>query len=153
MDYISVVAAIFTAVIAFLAFLLHRSLEEARQAQSLLSFLERRESDSLVKARQMVSSLNEEELAKAAEEADRKNSEDYFTLMRVADFFEDLGFACKTGYVKNEDVLDEMGAPVGFYYERHQRVIENLRKRQPATRYRKAYQNLQALKERLTRDH
>lgn len=151
-DYASVAAAIFTALIAWFAFVLSRSLQKARQAESLLNFLERWENDSLVKARQMVSSLTMETLAIAVEEADRASSESYFTLIRVADFFEDMGYACKSAYVRTKDVLDEMGAPVAFYYELYQRVIENLRGREPAKRYKKAYENFQWLKENLGRE-
>lgn len=111
-----------TAVFAIVQ-LLH--FKKSRYSALLMQVIEVWNSTDYVMARNMIAKhthgKTEEEVANNFKESmitlDKDSSEDYLTMIKVANFFEYLGFlTCKKDYLTREDALDQFGGASRYYW-------------------------------------
>ena len=99
--------------------------KKSRYSALLMQVLEAWNSKDYVMARNMIAKQTRgdttEEVANNFKESmielDRNSSEDYLTMIKVANFFEYLGFlTCKKDYLTLEDALDQFGGASRYYW-------------------------------------
>lgn len=145
LDYLTLIVGAVTLFIVLLAWRQLRSMEKARHSQALLHFREVWDSPRLLRARQAVNNYDEETLAEAIDTADRENSEEYFTLIAVAEFFEDLALARYRHYVSEEDIWLKFSPSISHYYRLYRKRIEQMRKKEPKELYSSVYAGFEQL--------
>jgi hypothetical protein len=115
-------AIVITAIFALVQWLHYK---KARYSALLMQIIEMWNSTDYVVARNMIArhacGENEEDIANNFRESmlalDNGNSQDYLIMIKVANFFENLGFlTCKKDYLTPEDALDLFGGAARYYW-------------------------------------
>ena len=85
----------------------------------------------MTESRRLINDYQQHTLAGGIERANLMNTSSYFRLTRVADFFEDLGYAgLRSKYLNMEDIVREFGATATYYQRLYAKHIEDARKRE-----------------------
>lgn len=134
-NWAEVVAAISSAVVAvtavialFLAPQQIRELRRNRRAQVLPALRSQWDSVAMTEARQLVGSFDtREDLNLAVRTAERAGSEELYILMRVPNFWEDLGTLVDVGAADYDTVRRIYGIDIGSDWEHWAPVIAFLR--------------------------
>jgi hypothetical protein len=131
-DEATAIAAICTAIILFLAlgFAWHevRCIEKARKAQLLTGLSKWWNEELLRESRQAAEKYkNGIQLQKALENFKKTNDKEYYVLLRLPDFFEDLGLLVNSECFSKQLATDLFGTAMKYHYERYKPAIEYLR--------------------------
>ncbi len=131
-DIVTAIAALFTfGVLTFAAFYarhqLH-SLERTREAQ-LLSDLSRRWDEELLgESRQAVEKYKDgTKLKQALKELKENNNKQYYVLLRLPDFYEDLGLLVTNKCLSPQLAKDMFGTVIKYHYARYKSTIQFMR--------------------------
>ena len=133
-DIASAAAAIFTALIlvvaAICAGLEVRHIKSAREAQ-LLSDLSRRWSEELLQESREAAEKYKDgnQLRQAVENLKEKADKESYILLRLPDFFEDLGLLVSRGCFSTKVAHDLFGTAIKYHYNRYEPVIRYLREK------------------------
>lgn len=120
------------------------SMEKARHAQALLHFLEVWDSPGMVEAqRELQNYTDPNKLADAIHKFYEAKSIMYYILTRIPDFFDDMGFAWRKGYLRLEDIQGTLGSPLVEYFWLYEAYIERVQQRW--RQYPSVYQDIVAL--------
>ena len=90
---------------------------EIAESEHLMDTLRKWDDARLEESRLAVHQLEPGRLATALMELGPRDA-DYYTLMRVFGFFEDLGvLVCKLGVIKPESIAASLGSPIRYYWK------------------------------------
>lgn len=133
-DIATAVASICTLLVVLAALLLGwcqlSSMETARKAQLLTDLSRRWDEELLVESRQAANRYaGGEELASALERHDQQNTKDYYVLVRLPNFFEDLGILVSEGAISPKLVAKSLRSPAKGYWALYQPYISAVRRR------------------------
>lgn len=109
-----------------LQFMQIRSMRKARATQLsefMMHLLERWESDSFAEAQRVVSQYRDN-LSQAIEQAANAGEPHYFALVRIANFFENLGRLVDKRYLPRDQVMDLFEHEINDYYPLYKEFIE-----------------------------
>jgi hypothetical protein len=110
-----------------------------RHTGFLLDLMQTWRSDSFVEARRIVNQYAEN-LGEAIEKYDKENEPEYYTLIKVANFFEDLGTLVRRGELTKQEIRDYFSESIEHYYHLYSKYIE--RHRQDILNLYKGFENL-----------
>lgn len=133
-DIVIAVAAGLTAVILLAAALYARNeikcIERAREAQ-LLTDLSRRWSEELLRESREAAEKykNGSQLRQALRNLKKNNDKEYYILLRLPDFFEDLGLLVSSECFSRKLANELFGTAIKYHYNRYELAIKYLRKK------------------------
>lgn len=102
------------------------SMRKSRESQLLVYLSEIWESAEYTKARRAVVD-HENILAQRMKEYEKKNSEEHFLLVKVSNYFEDVGILVDKRYLSRKIIMELMGTSVKYYYKLYKDYIIQLR--------------------------
>jgi len=106
------------------------SAKESRQLGCLTDLSQRWSSDLIRSARRLVESAGDD-FPDFWYGLELQNSDDYFRLAALANFFEDIGILEKDGQITLEQVVDRFGPTLVYYYGIYQTFILNEQAKDP----------------------
>ena len=133
-DIVIAIAAAFTfGVLLFAAFYARhqlQSMERTRETQ-LLEDLSRRWDEELLRESRQVAEKYEDgtKLKEAVKELSEKNDKQYYVLLRLPDFFEELGLLVNYECLSPQLAKDMFGTAIQYHYTRYKPTIEFLREK------------------------
>ena len=147
MDIVTAIAAALTAgVLIFAAIYARRqlhSMERAREAQLLVDLSRRWDEEPLVQSRRAVETYKDtSELWQALKNLKKKNHEQYYVLLKVANFYEDLALLINEKCLTAELVKNMLGDAIKHYYELYEVTIKEMREKYKSSRI---YENFEDL--------
>jgi len=131
-DIVTAIAAAFTfGVLLFAAFYarhqLH-SMERTREAQLLEDLSRRWDEELLRESRQAVEEYKDgTKLKQALKELKDNNDKQYYVLLRLPDFFEELGLLVNYECLSPQLTKDMFGTAIEYHYTRYKPTIKFLR--------------------------
>jgi len=106
------------------------------------------EDEPLLESRKLINPIKtSQELKEKIEEYDIKEMEEYFTAIRICNYFEHIGHLVITKYLKVEDIEDIFGGSIIRYSELFDDYIKDKRKQYPRT-----FENFVKLREKIKED-
>lgn len=119
--WVGIIAGIVTAVIAVAQLV---GMRRARRSELIISLAQMWESPSLREARQMANELADKGTLKdVIAQANKDNSKDYFVLMSIANFFDDLSAMITEGDLPPKLAKDLFGPPVKRYWSLYENAL------------------------------
>ncbi len=133
-DIVIAVAAAFTVAIllaaAFLAWHEVRCIERAREAQLLTDLSRRWDEELLRESRETAEKYtNGRQLRQALGNLKKNNDKEYYILLRLPSFFEDLGLLVSSQCFSRQLANDLFGTAIKYHYNRYELAIKYLRKK------------------------
>jgi len=133
-DVVIAVAAALTFVVllaaAICAWFELRHRERDREAQLLADLSRRWDEESLTEPRQLVEEYKERNKLKQAMVNFRdKNDKEAYVLLRLPDFFEELGLLVRNKCLSLQLAKDMFGTAIKYHYNRYEPIIKLLRKK------------------------
>ncbi len=129
-DVVKDIALIITPIVIGVGFFFaHRQLvsnRNTRMAEIVLSITSRWDSTEMHESRCKLNQLGGK-LGEAINKADSENTEDFYPLLRVADFFDALGLLVMEGFLSREMAFDLFGAAEEHYYNLYRPTISDHR--------------------------
>jgi len=126
----SLTVAILLVAAVFALYQLH-SMESARKAQLLTDLSRRWDEEPLLESRRALKTYKDKdgrELWRALKYLEKKNHEQYYVLLIVANFYEDLAVLIKEKCLGLELVKNILGGAIRHYYDLYEVSIRELRK-------------------------
>lgn len=105
--------------------------KHARQLSSLARLSDTWSSDLIRRARRIVA-LGEQNFEQVWRKLEEESSEDYFTLVALANFFEDLAILEKEGQLTLDQVIDRFGTTLIYYHKIYEGLISEQQKEDPS---------------------
>jgi len=132
-DIVTAIAAVLAFGVLIFAALYARhqlhSMEKTREAQLLADLSRRWDEELLTESRQAVGKYkNGSELSQSLEELRNRSDEQYYVILRLPDFFEDLGLLVNKKCLSLQLAKDMFGTAVKYHYNLYKDTIENMRK-------------------------
>ena len=105
-------------------------IERAREAQLLADVSRRWDEELLRESRQAVEEYEDgTKLRQALEDLKKKNDKQYYVLLRLPDFFEELGLLVNKKCLHPQLAKDMFGTAIKYYYDRYKLTIKYLQEK------------------------
>lgn len=147
MSVVGDVGLILTPVVVGLGFYFARrqlaSAKNARMSEIVMAITARWNGPELEEGRHRINKLGSG-LAVAIQEADASNSDDFYPLVRVANFFDALGLLVMEGFLSRQMAYDLFGAAEEHYYGLYKPVLEDVRLRESLECFQKLHDTFKA---------
>jgi len=131
-DIVTAIAAAVTVVILIIAALYARhqlgSIERTRETQLLTDLARNWDEESLRESRQAVEKYEDgAKLKQALKELKENNDKQYYVLLRLSDFFEELELLVNYECLSPQLAKDMFGTAIKYHYTRYEPTIKFLR--------------------------
>mgnify|MGYP001058702032 CR=1 FL=1 len=119
--WVGIIAGIVTAIVAVVQLV---GMRKARHSELIISLTQVWESPSLMKARQLANKLGDEgKLKETVDQSNKDNSETFFVLMSIPNFFDSLGAMIMKGDLPAKLARELFGAPAKRYWGLYENAL------------------------------